>query len=190
MNKSKFAALFVALAGLVAALPAAAQSFYFGGMLGNSQMDPKGCQGAVLCDRRDDAWSGNVGFMFTRNWGLEAGYHHLGKVLETDDAMGNTTQAKTNAGDLVIVGALPFDKFSVYVKGGAFYARTRLTSSGFIPDATSNTKQWTYGAGFRYDLWRHLAIRAEYQLFKKVGGTEVGFRGDVQTITGGLLIVF
>lgn len=190
MNKSKFIALFVALAGLVAALPAAAQSFYFGGHLGHSEIDRKACQGSVLCDRRDEAWSGNMGFMFTKNWGLEAGYHDLGKTLETDDGMGNTTQAKTKAGDLVIVGALPIEKFSPYVKAGAYYARTKLTSSGFIPDATSKTKQWTYGAGFRYDVWRHLAIRFEYQIFKKLGGTEVGFRGDVQAVTGGLLIVF
>ena len=190
MNKSKFAALVVGLIGLAAALPAAAQSFYFGGMLGNSQIESKACQGAAVCDRRDDSWSGNLGFMFTQNWGLEAGYHHLGKVLETDDGAGNTVVAKTNAGDLVAVGALPFEKFSVYLKGGAYYAKTKQTSSSGAFDATSTAKQWTYGAGLRYDIWRHVAIRAEYQLFKKVGGKDVGFRGDVQTITGGLLIVF
>jgi OOP family OmpA-OmpF porin len=190
MNKSKFAALVVGLIGLAAGLPAAAQSFYFGGMIGNTQIEQKACPSTGLCDRRDDNWSGNIGFMFTQNWGLEAGYHHLGKVLETDDTMGNTTLAKTNAGDLVAIGALPFEKFSVYLKGGAYYAKTKQTSSGFIPDATSTSKQWTYGAGVRYDIWRHLAIRAEYQLFKKVGGKDVGFRGDVQTITGGLLVVF
>lgn len=190
MNKSKFAAVLAALAGVVAALPAMAQSFYFGGQLGHSEINVAACQGFVLCDRYDRAWSGNVGFMFTQNWGLEAGYHDLGKTLETDDTMGNTTVAKTKAGDLVIVGALPFNKFSVYAKGGGYYARTKLTSSGFIPDATSTSKQWTYGAGFRYDVWRHLAIRAEWQLFKKVGGSDVGFRGDVQVISGGLLVVF
>jgi len=190
MNKSKFAALIVAFAGLAAALPAAAQSFYIGGQLGHSEIKADACQGAVLCDRHDQSWSGNVGYMFTKNWGLETSYQHLGKVLETDDTMGNTTQAKTNLGDLTIVGALPIEKFSIYAKGGGYYAKTKLTSSGFVPDATSTSKQWTYGAGVRYDLWRHLAIRAEWQLYKKIGGRDVGFRGDVQVISGGLLLVF
>jgi opacity protein-like surface antigen len=190
MNKSKFAALVVALAGLAAALPAAAQSFYIGGQIGHSEIQTGACQGAVLCDRRDQSWSGNIGYMFSKNWGMEASYQHLGKVLETDDGMGNTTQAKTNLGDLVVVGALPIEKFSVYVKGGGYYAKTKLTSSGFIPDATSTSKQWTYGGGVRYDLWRHLAVRAEWQNYKKVGGKDVGFRGDVAVTTVGLLLVF
>lgn len=190
MNKSKFAALFIALAGLAAAHPAAAQSFYIGGQIGHNEIKADACEGQVLCDRHDQSWSGNVGYMFTKNWGLETSYQHLGKVRETDDGAGTTTEAKTNLGDLTIVGALPIEKFSVYIKGGAYYAKTKQTSSNGTADATSTSKQWTYGAGVRYDLWRHLAIRAEWQLYKDVGGRDVGFRGDVQVISGGILLVF
>ena len=191
MNKSKFAALVVGLTALFAALPATAQSFYFGGQIGHSEINTGACQGAALCDRRDQSWSGNIGYMFTKYVGMEASYQNLGKVRETDDGMGNTTQAKTRLADLTIVGALPIEKLSVYLKGGGYYARTKQTSStGFIPDATSNSKQWTYGGGVRYDLWRNLAIRVEWQNYKKIGGTEVGFRGDVTVTSAGLLLVF
>src|SRR5262245_29665750 len=135
MNKSKFAALLVGLVALATALPAAAQKFYLGGQIGNSEIKVDACQGQPICDRNDTSWTGNIGFMFTKNWGLEFSYFNFGKLLETDDGMGNTTKTKTQGGDAMIVAALPFDqiglsdKFSVYLKGGAYYAKSKLTSS-------------------------------------------------------------
>jgi len=193
MNKSKFAALLV---GLAMAVPAAAQSFYLGGQIGNSEIKQDACQGQVLCDRSDTAWSGHIGYMFTKNWGLELSYQNFGKLLETDDGMGSTTNVKTQAGDAMVVAALPFsqiglgDGFTAYVKGGAYYAKTKLTSNGTVPDATSTTKQWAWGAGLQYQVFRHLAIRGEWMLYNNLGGKDVGFRGDVQVLSGGVLLTF
>lgn len=191
MNKSKFVAFLIGLTGFAAGAPAAAQSLYFGGSIGNSEAHQDACAGAPrLCDRSDTSWSGNLGFMFTRNWGVELAYRDMGKVLEQDDSAGNTAQWKTKSGEAVVVGAFPIEKVSLYGKLGGYYAKTKMTSSGFLADAESKTRQWTYGVGIRYDVFRHLALRAEWQRYNNVGGNAVGFRADVNVLSGGLLIVF
>jgi len=190
MNKSKFAALVLGLAGFLAALPAGAQSFYFGGSIGNTQAKEEACPaGSVLCDRSDTNWSGNVGFMFTPNWGLEMSYRDLGKVVEASDGVGSTSNWKTKAGDLVLVGALPVHSVSFYAKAGGYYAKTKLESNALANAETSN-RQWTYGAGIRWDMMRHVALRFEWQRYNNLGGQDVGFVVDVDSVSGGVLIFF
>jgi len=190
MNKSKFVALVIGLAGLAAALPAAAQSFYIGGSIGNTEAHQDACSGAQFsCDRSDTNWSGNVGYMFTPNWGVELAYRDFGKVMEQDDGMGSTAKWKARSGEAVLVGALPIEKFSLYGKAGAYRAKTDLTST-FLVEGSSKNTQWTYGVGVSYDIFRHLRVRAELQRYNNVGGKEVGFRADVNVMSGGVLIVF
>lgn len=190
MNKSKFVALFAALTAFAAAAPAAAQSFYFGGSIGNTEAHEDACQGAQFgCDRSDTSYSGNVGFMFTPNWGVELAYRDFGKVVEQDNGGGNTATLKTKSGEAVVVGAVPFYKVSFYGKAGGYYAKTKLQST-FLTEGESNNKQWTYGVGVRYDVFRHFAVRAEWQRYNNVGGKEVGVRADVNVLSGGVLIVF
>ena len=47
-----------------------------------------------------------------------------------------------------------------------------------------------FRAGAQYQLLKHLAIRGEWMLYNNVGGKDVGFRGDVQNLVGGLLLTF
>lgn len=189
MKKCKFAALVIGLASLASAFPAAAQSFYIGGSIGNNEAHQDACQGRSGCDRSDTTWSGNVGFMFTRNWGVEVAYRDFGKVVELDDGAGNTAKWKTRSGEAVLVGAFPIQKFSLYGKAGGYRAKTDLTSS-YLTEGSSKNSQWTYGVGVRYDVFRHLGIRAEWQRYNNVGGASVGFRADVNVISGGLVLVF
>jgi opacity protein-like surface antigen len=191
MNKSKFVAFVIGVAGLAAALPAAAQtSFYIGGSIGNNEAHQDACGGATSgCDRSDTTWTGNVGFMFTPNWGLEVAYRHFGKVLEMDDGMGGTSNWKTRSGEAVLVGAFPIDKFSLYGKVGAYRAKTDLTST-ILTEGSSKNNQWTYGVGVRYDVFKHFGIRAEWQRYNNLGGAEVGFRADVNVISGGVVLAF
>jgi OOP family OmpA-OmpF porin len=192
MNKSKFAALVLGLAGFLAALPAGAQSFYFGGSIGNSQAKEEACPGgAATCDRSDTNWSGNIGFMFSPNWGMEMSYRDLGTIVESTDGVGGTSNWKTKAGDLVLVGALPVHSVSFYAKAGGYYAKTKLDSSiPGVTNAETSTRQWTYGAGIRWDVMRHVALRVEWQRYNNLGGQDVGFVSDVETLSGGVLIFF
>lgn len=191
MNKSKFAAFLVSLAGLAATLPAAAQSsFYVGGSIGNSEIQEDACRGAQFgCDRSDTNWSGNVGMMFNPNWGVELAYRDFGKIVEQDNGDGTSANWKTKAGEIVIVGALPINKLIIYGKFGAYYAKTKLESN-YLAEGESKNKQWTGGLGVGYDLFRHVRIRAEWQRYNNLGGNEVGIRGDVNVVSGGIVFIF
>ena len=192
MNKSKFVALLVGLAGLAAALPAAAQSsFYFGGSIGNTEMKEGVCTGYVFCDRSDTNWSGNAGFMFTPNWGIELAYRDWGRAIETNDGVGSSSEVKIKSGEAVIVGAIPIYALSIYGKFGAYYAKHRQTSTyATIPNGDASNRQWTYGLGVRYDIMKHLAVRAEWQRYNNVGSQDIGFVSDADLISGGIIFVF
>ncbi|MEA3194356.1 MAG: OmpA-OmpF porin, family [Betaproteobacteria bacterium] len=189
MNKSKFAALVFAVTGVAATAPAAAQSFYVGGSIGNNEAHQDACNGLSGCDRSDTTWSGNVGYMFTPNWGVELAYRDFGKVVEADDGVGNTAKWKTRSGEAVLVAALPIEKFSLYGKVGGYRAKTDLTSN-YLTEGSSKNTQWTYGVGVRYDVMRHLGLRAEWQRYNNVGGSAIGFRADVNVISGGVVFAF
>jgi len=189
MNKSKFVALLI---GLVAAAPAFADNdgLYLGAQVGNSQSKESACvDPSIQCDRKDTSWSGSVGFMFTPNWGAEVGYHYLGRVMDQNDGAGMQSSAKVRAVDLVLVGAFPIQSVSLYGKFGGYRAQTDLTSS-YLTEGSSKNNQWTYGVGIRWDVFKHLALRAEMQRFQNVGGGAVGFRSDVNTYSGGVLLTF
>jgi len=199
MNKSKFVALFVALLGLAAAAPAAAQmSLYFGGSIGNTEAHEDACQGAQFgCDRSDTSYAGHVGFMFSPNWGIEVTGRNMGKVVERDFGDG-TALWKAKAADAMVVGVLPFsqiglgERFAVYGKAGGYYARTNVESSSpQAPNAERTNRQWTYGVGVSFDVIKKwVRLRAEWQRYNNLGASEVGMRADVNIISGGLLIVF
>jgi hypothetical protein len=196
MNKSIFAALF--LAGLAAiAPPAVAQgSVYFGGSVGNAESKENACfatGGTVTCDRKGEvAWSAFGGVMFTPNFGIEGGYHNLGKIVEAADATtGDRAWVRTRLGEVVAVGALPWIAgITFYVKGGGYYARSKYTGTFGPAGADSTTKQWTYGAGVSWDVFKHAGLRAEYQRFNNVGGREIGLRTDVDVASLGAYLKF
>lgn len=196
MNKSKFAALLVAVAGFALALPAAAQtSFYFGGSLSKAESKDTACfqpSPPFGCDRKGEiAWSAFAGVMANRYFGIEAGYHNLGKIVEVaDDTTGHRGWVRTNLGELVAIAAFPIgDSFAIYAKGGGYYAKSTLTAS-FAPSAESTTKQWTFGAGGSWDVFKNVGLRAEYQRYNNVGGQEIGFRTDVDVMSLGAYLKF
>jgi opacity protein-like surface antigen len=199
MNKSNFVALFVALLGLAAAAPAAAQmSFYFGGSVGNTEAHQDACQDAQFgCDRSDTAYAGHVGFMFSPNWGIEVTGRNMGKVVERTFADGGTALWKSKAVDAVVVAALPFsqiglgDRLAIYGKAGGYYARTNVESSSTeAPNAERTNRQWTYGVGVSFDVFKWMRLRAEWQRYNNLGASDVGMRADVNVLSGGAVIVF
>jgi hypothetical protein len=197
MNKSNFVALFVVLLGLASATPAAAQrSFYFGGSIGNSEAHEDACQGAQFgCDRSDTNYAGHVGFMFSPNWGIEVTGRNLGKIIEQNNGDGTTAEWKSKAVDAVVVAAVPFsqiglgDRFAVYGKAGGYYAKTKLESN-YLANSEKSNRQWTYGVGVSFDVFKWLRLRAEWQRYNNLGANDVGVRADVNVMSGGAVIVF
>ena len=195
MNKSKFVALLV---GLAVNAPALAEggSFYFGGSLGKAESKEDACSlnnsAGFTCDRKGEvAWAAFAGVMVNKYFGVEGGYHNLGKIVEVSNATtGDRAWARSYIGELVAVAALPIQSASIYVKAGGYYGKTTLTGSYVPPDTWSISKQWTYGAGVSWDVFRHAGLRAEWQRFNNVGGQEIGFRSDVDLMSLGAYIKF
>jgi len=203
MNKSKFVALVFGLAVSGQAL-AEGGGFYFGGSLGKAESKEDACftssgaygsSSAFTCDRKGEgAWGVFTGVMFNKYFGVEGGYHNLGKIVEVaNDATGDRAWVRSYIGEVMAVAALPgvgFPSLAFYVKGGGYYAKSTLTGS-FIPQYTdSRTKQWTYAAGASWDVFKHAGLRAEYQRFNNIGGQEIGFRTDVDLMSLGAYIKF
>jgi len=194
MKKIKFALL---VAGLAASAQALAEggSFYFGGSLGKAESKDTACfapSPAFTCDRKGEgAWAVFAGVMANKYFGVEAGYHNLGKIVEVaNDTTGDRAWVRSYVGELVAVAAFPIESFAIYAKGGGYYAKSTQTGS-FIPaDTKSTTKQWTYGVGASWDVFKNAGLRVEYQRFNNIGGQEIGFRTDVDLMSLGAYLKF
>lgn len=197
MKKIKFALL---AAGLAASAQALAEGggFYFGGSLGKAESKTDACFGdpsaGVTCDRKGEgAWAAFAGLMVNKYFGVEGGYHNLGKIVEVaNPATGERAWVRSYVGELVAVGAFPIQNFALYAKAGGYYAKSTQTGSfSFIaPDTKSTTTQWTYGVGASWDVFRHAGLRVEWQRFNNIGGSEIGFRSDVDLMSLGAYIKF
>jgi len=195
MNKSKFVALLVALAVHAPAL-AEGGAFYFGGSLGKAESKEDACfrdsSTGYSCDRKGEgAWGAFVGVMVNQYFGVEAGYHNLGKVVEVANAAtGDRAWVRSYIGELVAVAAFPIQSVTLYGKGGGYYGKSTQTGSFVTADTESTTKQWTYGVGVSWDVFRHAGLRAEWQRFNNLGGQEIGFRSDVDVMSLGAYLKF
>jgi len=182
----------VASAMMIAA-PAVAQDqgFYAGLTLGQSKQKDAcdGLGGGVSCDDNDTAWRILGGYQFNKHLAVELGYTDVGEV----SASAGTARASIEAKiwELVAVGSWPFTpNFSAYGKLGMYRGDTDFTTNipGFSNESESNS-DLTYGLGVRWDFTKNLGVRAEYQIYKDVGGGNIG-EGDVDVISIGVIWKF
>jgi OOP family OmpA-OmpF porin len=194
MKKTKI--LVVAVLAWWFAPPAMAQmqpGVYFGVSAGSGQNrdDCKGgsISGVFECDNKDTTWGVNLGYQFTPYFAAELGYGHIAR---TDILIfGQFKEWITaNAWEVVGVGSLPIERLSVYVKAGGYYAKSKFATNFDAPEATEKNFGWTAGAGVRYDLWQHWALRAEYQRYNNVGGPDVGGTSDADVYRLSVLFKF
>jgi OOP family OmpA-OmpF porin len=190
MNKMKTALFLAALAFAPGAL-AEGGSFYVGGSIGKGTAKTA-CSSAVFeCDNKDQTWALSAGVMFNANWGLEGGYRNLGRIATQLDPAGSGANAevKSRVGEIVGVGAFPIQKFAIFGKFGVYRAKTDLTSN-FATEGSSRNNNFTFGVGVSYDVLRHLSLRLETQRYNNLGGADVGFRTDVDTLSLGAFLKF
>jgi OmpA-OmpF porin, OOP family len=200
IKKSSIAVLGTA-AGLFA-LPAAAQlstsNLYLGGSIGQSKAKDA-CEGAnISCEDTDTAWRLFAGYQFNPHLAIEAGYADLGKATANGVISGVTVNAKfeASAWDLVAVGILPLaSQFSLYGKLGLYYGEIKGTATGTLGSVTATssdkdtTTDLTFGLGAAFDINRNFGVRAEYQKYKDMGGSNVG-KSDVDVMSIGVLYHF
>ena len=103
-----------------------------------------------------------AGGWFTRGFGMEGGYFHLGDVDRNGGKM------KAQGANLSLVGAFPVgDTFSILGKVGAQYAWTDTTSG--VPGARTgkqNDLGLSLGAGMQFDFTPSMAMRLEWDRYR------------------------
>jgi OOP family OmpA-OmpF porin len=100
--------------------------------------------------------------------------------------------AKLRVFETVLVGTLPLSqRFSIYGKGGIYqWDADYEFPAGVAGSADANGKDYTYGAGVKFNVTRNTALRLEWQRYNKVAdpATTGSFNADVFGV--GALISF
>lgn len=145
-----------AFAALVTTLPLAAQAepeFFFGAGYGAYQIDEN------TLDEEDSLWKAYFGSMFNSAVGIELSYVDFARAT----AQGSSFDAD-GYGVALLLGVPLSSNFTVYAKGGLYFwdaesnfAGVRTTDDGDDP---------FYGAGLKFKLGPHLALRVEYERYK------------------------
>jgi OOP family OmpA-OmpF porin len=175
------------------------QRGYVGASAGRADFR-RACEGVtVSCDDNDTAARLFVGYQFGRTGALELGYADLGKARASGTVSGAAASAegKVTAWDAVAVALHPVsERFSLMGKLGFYRAETKVSGSASIAgfsataaDADRNTGL-TFGLGGMYDFTRHLAARAEWQRYHRVGGDNTGGRQNIDFFSVGALVKF
>ena len=191
--KKGFAVLGLASAMLVAG-PALAQDpgFYVGLHVGQvtakDACDDLGGSG-ISCDDKSNMFRILGGYQFNKNLAVELGYNDMGEVEAS--GFGFTDKIESKVWEVVAVGSFPFTpNLSGYGKLGMYRAETDFSTD--IPgedNVSDSNTDLTYALGIRWDFTKNLAARAEYQIYKDVGGSDIG-ESDVNVISVGVIWKF
>ena len=163
----------IAKALVIAALAAAGQvtaqetPWYLTGSIGQSKFDIEGLPG----DNKDTSFNVGVGYNFSKNVGLEAGYADFGKT-QFSGVTGKAQSAYVG----VILSAPLSDVFSVYGRLAA--ASTDRSVAGFGSKVSERKTEAFYGVGLAYAFTRNLSGTLEYQALNDsdVSAINVGVR--------------
>jgi OmpA-OmpF porin, OOP family len=176
----------MALAGM-----AQAQEGYVGLGVGQSRADVD-CTGTLSCDKTDTAFKLYGGYMFMPNFGVEGGYHNLGKFKATfvDNVLGTVnSEFKGDGFALFGVAAYPIDQFSVFGKLGFASTKIKLSASAAGASASQSDRStnvaWGLGAGYKFT--KELGARAEFERFR---AEFQGEKDDINVFSIGLQYSF
>ena len=165
----------VALSGVLAAAQASAQAFV-GGSIGQSDIGDEITSGLIdanqSVDGKDTAWKIFGGYMFNRNFGLEAAYVNLGEVSYSGTFGGAPVtggKVEVNGFNVAALGSYPVtEQFSVFGKVGLFIweADASDTTGGLPFSAKDDGTDISFGLGVGYSFTGNLGVRAEWERFK------------------------
>ena len=207
----------IAMASMLAVFPAATPAqelgWYAGGSFGQTRVDIDEAANAadlaalgfthtsIDTDESDTGFKIYVGNRFHRNFAGELSFHQLGEasLSTTITNVGPLTDVKSTIEwdlgfSLTGVAIAPLgDRFSLFGKGGFYWADTKATTDiegiGSESESDSNTGLIA-GFGAMYDASRNIAVRVEWERFFDVGGDHTGGEGDIDFISAGVLFRF
>lgn len=160
--------------------PPAPLGAYAGILFGRSEAK-SGCIGIIsgggrACDPTDIALGFFGGMQLHRYYGFEAGYTNLGKVRANSRGPGTASSQNTqnDIWDVAAVAYLPLHNvlplergLSAYARLGGYRATLSTSERGVADHANFGV---AYGAGLQFELTRKIALRAQWQRYKNVGG--------------------
>lgn len=196
MNKKEGWGIFaiVVVLGLAAA-PAAAQEdrgFYLGASLGSGK-SKNTCEGFVgSCDDTDTAYKLFGGYQVNRNFAWELGYGYLGDVTGTGTFGGQAFdfEVTNKALDFSGIITLPVnDRFAVFGRLGIYRSQVELRGTFPGLQGGDHNSSFTWGLGVRFDFGRAFAVRAEWQHYPEIGGSNAGI-DDIDYLSLGLVLQF
>ena len=186
----------MALVGLALAAvsTAAAAEVYDGGSVGRAGRK-ESCKvftqvGAPgdLCNSSGTAWRLELGWQLNRIFGIEAGHANFNDL---SDQKGLGATYKRDAWDVVGIARVPVgETFYPYGKVGGYRAESKLDWGGSATSAALHVSDknngFTFGIGLQWDVIAHVGLRAEWQRYRRVGGSNTT-TSDVDVGTLGLL---
>lgn len=139
------------------------------------------CGNVYSCDRKDKQYGVTLGRELSPNHAVELGYTNFGKVQRG----GGESSAKGLSVNLV--GRLPMDRFAVFGKVGATYAKTSTDVPALTDIPGGTVKGWgvNYGVGMSYDVapgvtvltqWEEAQVKFAGDKRENVHGATVGVR--------------
>jgi OOP family OmpA-OmpF porin len=113
------------------------------------------------------------GYALNENFGVEAGYAHLGKINKSDTDGINTASLDYRARALYLAGTatMPLSpEFSIFAKAGIAANNGKVTARvNNMSDSISRTNTTAmFGIGAEYSFAKNMSAVAEYENFGKV----------------------
>lgn len=146
----------------------------------------KFCDNITACDSADNSMKAEIGFQFTRSFGVEFGYASLGTLLDARDSQFMATQ-ESSAKTLSAVGLMAFsDAFGIYGRlGAASYTTDSSGTVAGVPVRDHDGITPFFGAGLKFGLTDNFSLRAEYQVYSDISRVD-GRKDDVQGLYAGI----
>lgn len=188
MTRKHIAALLAASALSIPAY-AADTGWYLLGEVGQTKVkdiDTTGIPNPSV-DDTDTGFKVGGGYMFHKNFGVEAAYVDLGKA--TVSSGGQTVEAKASGEVLALVGVLPLgDQFSLMARLGLINGTVKISGPGGSVDSTD--VKTTYGVGAGFNFTPQLGIRLDWDKYSKLGDSNTTGESDVDMISLGVVYKF
>jgi len=184
----------VLVLGLAAAAPAVAQDtgLYLGASFGSGK-SKNTCEGFVgTCDDTDTAYKLFGGYQVNRNFGWELAYGYLGDVTGTGTFGGQAFdfEVTNKALDFSGIITLPVnDRFAVFGRLGVYRSQVELRGTFPGLQGGDHNTSFTWGLGMRFDFGRAFAVRAEWQHYPEIGGSNAGI-DDIDYLSLGVVMRF
>ena len=135
------------------------EGFSIGASLARASVEAQGLGQTV--DGDADGSRIFVSYMFTRKFGIEAGYSDFGRP--DDNTVAPNVEVESNSYDLFAVGVQPLsDKFDLFGKLGLVRSDTEIEESE-TSEVSSSSTALALGFGGEYKVSDRFSIRSEFE---------------------------